>query len=193
MTQINTSSATCSGIGSFPSNHGESQGYSRECTYKDFMNAKPLNFNGTGGVMILRQWIEKTEAVFEICACLENNKVKFATCTFLEKALTWWNGHVKALTLKVANSISWETLKIMLMREYCPRVEIQKLEQELWSLEMVSSDISTYTNRLCDLTILCPDMVSPESKKIVRYIWGLSPQSQSSVLASRPDTFDSAK
>ncbi|XP_023735805.1 uncharacterized protein LOC111883713 [Lactuca sativa] len=47
--------------------------------------------------------------------------------------------------------------------------------------------------RFCDLAILCPDMVPTDSKKIERYIWGLSPQIQLSVLASRPDTFDSAK
>ncbi|KAL7595416.1 hypothetical protein Lser_V15G27933 [Lactuca serriola] len=58
---------------------------------------------------------------------------------------------------------------------------------------MVGTDISTYTGRFCDLAILCPDMVSPESKKIERYIWGLSPQIQSGVLASRSDTFNSAK
>ena len=81
----------------------------------------------------------------------------------------------------------------MLMREYCPRGEIQKLENELWTLGMLGTDIATYTNRFCDLTILCPDMIAPESKKIERYIWGLSPQIQSSVLASKPDTFESAK
>ena len=58
---------------------------------------------------------------------------------------------------------------------------------------MVGSDITTYTNRFCDLANLCSDMVALESKKIERYIWGLSPQIQSSVLASRPITFDSAK
>ena len=121
--------------------------------------------------MILWQWIEKTEAVFEICACPEGNKVKFSSCTFSDRALTWWNGHVKSLTLIVENSISWENLKAMLMREYCPRGEIQKLKQELWGLEMVGSDILTYTNRLCDLAILCPDMVTLESKKI-RDIFG---------------------
>ena len=36
-------------------------------------------------------------------------------------------------------------------------------------------------------------MTAPESKKIERYIWGLSPQIRSSVLASKPDTFESAK
>ncbi|KAL7583029.1 hypothetical protein Lser_V15G43284 [Lactuca serriola] len=182
-----------SGTSAPPSHHDESHGHPMECTYKDFTNAKPQNFNGTGGVMVLRQWIEKTEAVFEICACPVGNKVKFASCTFSDRALTLWNGHVMSLTIVVANSISWGNLKIMLMKEYCPRGEVQKLEQELWSLEMVGTDISTYTGRFCDLANLCPDMVAPERKKLDRYIWGLSPQIQSSVLASRPDTFDSAK
>ncbi|KAL7595415.1 hypothetical protein Lser_V15G27934 [Lactuca serriola] len=98
-THINTSSTTGSGTGVFPSNHGKSHRHPRECTYKDFTNAKHRDFNGTGGVLLLRQWIENTEAVFEICAFLENNKVKSAACTFSERPLTWWNGHVKALTL----------------------------------------------------------------------------------------------
>ena len=106
--------------------------------------------------MVLRQWIEKMESVFEICAFLEGNKVKFVTCTFSDRALTWWNGHVKYLTLVVAYSISWEKLKDMLMKEYCPRGEVQKLEQEFWDLQMVGSNITTYTNRFCDLAILFP-------------------------------------
>ncbi|CAH1413024.1 unnamed protein product [Lactuca virosa] len=193
MSHINTPGASGSGAGAHPSNHGESHEHLRECTYKDFSNAKPRTFNGTGGVMVLRQWIEKTEAIFEICSCPESSKVKFAACTFSDRDLTWWNGHIKSLTLVVANSISWENLKAMLLREYCPRGEIQKLEQELWGLTMVGSDISTYTSRFCDLAILCPDMVPLESKNIERYIWGMSPQIQSSVLASKPVTFDSAK
>ena len=132
MSQINNSSTTGSGTGTNLSNHGESHGQPRECTYKDFTNAKPRMFYGTGGVMALRQWIERTEAVFEICSCPEHSKVKFATFTLIDRALTWWNGHVKVLTLIVANSISWESLKVMMMREYCPRGEIQKLEHELW-------------------------------------------------------------
>ena len=91
---INAPVPSGSGTGAHPSNHGESHGHPWECTYKDFTNAKPRNFNGTGRVMLLRQWIEKMESVFEICACEEGNKVKFATCTFSDRALTSWNGHV---------------------------------------------------------------------------------------------------
>ena len=167
---INAPAPSGSGTGAPPSNHGESHGHPRECTYKDFTNAKPRNFNGTGGVMVLRQWIEKMESVFEICACQEGRKVKFTACTFSDRALTWWNNHVNYLTLVVVYSIGWEKLKEMLMKEYCPRGEIQKLEQEFWGLQMVGSDITTYTNRFCDLANLCPDMVALQSKKIERYI-----------------------
>ena len=182
-----------SGGGTNSFTNGQGQSRSGVCTYKDFTNGKPIPFYGTGGVLALSQWIEKTEAVFEICACPEESKVKFAAFTFSERALTWWNGHVKTLTLVVANSMGWENLKRMLLREYCPRGEIQKLEQELWNLSMVGSDIAGYTNRFSDLITLCPGMLTLESQKVERYIWGLSPQLRGSVLASKPMTFDSAK
>ncbi|GJX66182.1 putative reverse transcriptase domain-containing protein [Tanacetum coccineum] len=33
------------------------------------------------------------ESVFHISGCTVENQVKFATCTLLGAALTWWNGH----------------------------------------------------------------------------------------------------
>ncbi|CAH1414553.1 unnamed protein product [Lactuca virosa] len=45
--------------------------------------------------------------MFEICGCPDEVKVKFATCTFVDQALTWWNGHVEAMTLPVANAMPW--------------------------------------------------------------------------------------
>ena len=88
------------------------------------MNAKPKSFDENGGVISLTRWIEKIESVFEICACSEANKVKFAACTFTDRALTWWNGRVKSLTLPVANAMGWESLKELMLAEYCPRGEM---------------------------------------------------------------------
>ncbi|GKD82742.1 hypothetical protein Tco_1349581, partial [Tanacetum coccineum] len=51
----------------------------RECTYKDFLNCKPLTFKGTEGVVVLSQWFEKMESVFHISNCAVENQVKFAT------------------------------------------------------------------------------------------------------------------
>ncbi|GJZ58267.1 putative nucleotidyltransferase, ribonuclease H [Tanacetum coccineum] len=36
--------------------------------------------------------------VFHISNCVVENQVKFATCTFLGNALTWWNSHMKTVT-----------------------------------------------------------------------------------------------
>ena len=60
------------------STQGEVPVRSRECSYKDFTNCKPLSFNGNGGVITLMRWFEKKDLVFAICMCPEGSKVKFA-------------------------------------------------------------------------------------------------------------------
>lgn len=181
------------GQGSGSSNNGTNQGPTKTCTYKDFVNAKPRTFNGTGGVITLKRWIEKVESVFKICECPEQMKVKFAACTFVDHTLTWWNGHVEAMTLPVANSIPWAEMKEMLMAEYCPQGEIQKMEQELWNLTVQNANIDAYISRFSELSLLCPGMITSEGKKIERFIWGLTPPIQGNVIAANPETFDSAK
>nr|GEU30574.1 reverse transcriptase domain-containing protein [Tanacetum cinerariifolium] len=69
----------------------------RACSYSDFMKCQPLNFRGTEGVVYLSRWFEKMESVFHISGCAVENQVKFATCTMLDAALTWWNCHVRTL------------------------------------------------------------------------------------------------
>ncbi|KAL7616236.1 hypothetical protein Lser_V15G04375 [Lactuca serriola] len=154
------------GQGTGSSNNGMNQGPIKACSYKDFTNAKPRTFNGTGGVITLKRWIEKVESVFEICGCPEEVKVKFVACTFVDQALTWWNGHVEAMTLLVGNAMPWTELKEMLMVEYSPRGEVHKMEQELWNLTVRNSDIDAYISRFSELTLLCPDMITSEGKKI---------------------------
>ncbi|GJV43099.1 putative reverse transcriptase domain-containing protein [Tanacetum coccineum] len=58
---------------------------------------QPLNFKGNEGVVGLTRWIEKMESVFNISGCVIENHVKFATCTLLGAALTWWNGQIRSL------------------------------------------------------------------------------------------------
>nr|GFC35142.1 hypothetical protein [Tanacetum cinerariifolium] len=41
-------------------------------------------------------------------------QVKYAACTLQRVALTWWNSHVKTVTLGVAQALPWKTLKKMM-------------------------------------------------------------------------------
>ncbi|GJV30856.1 putative reverse transcriptase domain-containing protein [Tanacetum coccineum] len=51
----------------------------------------------TEGVVGLTWWIKKMESVFNISGFAIENQVKFATCTLLGAALTWWNGQIRTL------------------------------------------------------------------------------------------------
>ncbi|GJY92045.1 hypothetical protein Tco_0507827 [Tanacetum coccineum] len=46
---------------------------------------------GTEGVVGLIRWFKQTESVFLRSNCTEECKVKFATGTLTEEALSWWN------------------------------------------------------------------------------------------------------
>nr|GEW55088.1 hypothetical protein [Tanacetum cinerariifolium] len=107
----------------------------RECTYKDYLNYRPLKFNGTEGVIGLTRWFERTEFVSSISNCTGENQVKFASCTLIGSALTWWNSHMRAVSQEVAYALPWKTLKQMMTVKYYPRGEIKKLEVELWNLK----------------------------------------------------------
>nr|GFA49483.1 reverse transcriptase domain-containing protein [Tanacetum cinerariifolium] len=86
----------------------------RECTYKDYLNYGPLKFKGTEGVIGLTQWFERTESVSSISDCPTENQVKFASCTLIRSALTWWNSYIRAVSQKVAYVMPWKTLRQMM-------------------------------------------------------------------------------
>ncbi|GKB11863.1 reverse transcriptase domain-containing protein [Tanacetum coccineum] len=117
----------------------------RECTYQDFMKCQPLNFKGTKGVVGLIMWFEKMEIVFHISNCLEKYQVKYATCTLLNSALTWWNSHKRTVRTDVAFAMSWRELMKLMAEVYYPRNEIQKRESELWNLTVKNNDLIAYT------------------------------------------------
>ncbi|GKF98038.1 hypothetical protein Tco_0293859 [Tanacetum coccineum] len=60
--------------------------------------------------------------------CTVKCQVKFATCTLLGSALTWWNSHVRTVRYEAAYALPWKTLMKMTTENYCLRSEIKKLE-----------------------------------------------------------------
>ncbi|KAJ0442576.1 putative transcription factor interactor and regulator CCHC(Zn) family [Helianthus annuus] len=154
------------------------------CTFKNFMDCRPNTFSGTEGAVGLLHWFEKLESVFEMCECPEARKVKYATGTLEGIALTWWNAQVQILGLAAANATPWNDFKELIKREYCTREDIHKLEDELYNLKMVGSEIEAYTKRSNELAVLCPTMVDPPYKRIELYLKGLAPEIQSHVTSA---------
>ncbi|GJU11543.1 reverse transcriptase domain-containing protein [Tanacetum coccineum] len=62
---------------------------------------KKLVADSTEGAVCLIRWFEQTESVFLCSKCTEDYKVKFATGTLTEEALSWWNSFAKPIELTV--------------------------------------------------------------------------------------------
>jgi hypothetical protein len=88
--------------------------------------------------------------------------------------------------------MTWEELKVILLEKFCPSNKVQKLKAEFWNLEIKGADVLAYNNRFGELARLVPHMVTPESKRIQRYIWGLAPQIRGMVTSSNPATMQAA-
>nr|GFD21885.1 hypothetical protein [Tanacetum cinerariifolium] len=120
------------------------------------MKCQPLNFKGMEGFVRLIRWFEKMETVFHISNCLEKYQVKYATCTLLNSALTWWNLHKRTIRAEAAFSISWR--------------ELMKLMAE----------------RFQELTMMCTKMVPEKENRVKNFIRGLPDNIQGNVIAAEP-------
>ncbi|GJT34533.1 putative reverse transcriptase domain-containing protein [Tanacetum coccineum] len=136
--------------------------------------------------------LEKMESIFHISSCAIDNQVKFATCTLLGAALTWWNGHVRTLGHDAAYTMTWGTLKKKLTDKYCPKDEIKKLEIELWNLRVRGNDVGAYTQHFQELALMCTKFLADETEKVDKYISGLPDNIHGNVMSARPKTLDDA-
>nr|GEZ09401.1 reverse transcriptase domain-containing protein [Tanacetum cinerariifolium] len=78
----------------------------RKCSYKEFMSCKPFNLKGSKGAVGLIRWFERTELVFSHSICTKDCKVKFATSTLTEEALSWWNSFAQPIRIEESNKIT---------------------------------------------------------------------------------------
>ncbi|GKA84902.1 putative reverse transcriptase domain-containing protein, partial [Tanacetum coccineum] len=161
-------------------------------SYKEFLACNPKEYDGKGGAVVLTRWIEKMESVHDMSGCSIGQKVKYTVGLFVGKALTWWNSQIRTLSREVAVSMSWNDFKFMMIQEFCPSHEMQKLESELWNHAMVGAGHAAYTDRFYELARLVPHLVTPESRMIERYVYGLAPQICEMVAATEPKTIQKA-
>ncbi|GJW05210.1 putative reverse transcriptase domain-containing protein [Tanacetum coccineum] len=93
----------------------------RKCSYKEFMSCQPINF--------------------------KDYKVKFATGTLTEEALSWWNSFAQPIRIEEAYNITWVEFKKLLIKKYYPRTEVHKIEDEFYHLTVKGNDLKTYVRR----------------------------------------------
>ncbi|GJR84657.1 reverse transcriptase domain-containing protein [Tanacetum coccineum] len=167
-------------------NLGSNSSQNKTCNYKEFRSVMHENFCGTEGVVGLTRWFEKLESQFGISNVAKGDRVKFASSTLLDGALTWWNVYVRSVTLDTAHATPWSDFKAMFIRKYCPRNEIKQMENELWNLKVKGTNLTAYNQRFQELILLCPEMVPNADRLLERYIEGLPLSIKGNVTSSKP-------
>ncbi|GKB38887.1 hypothetical protein Tco_0883829, partial [Tanacetum coccineum] len=102
-----------------------------ECTFAGFIKCNPTAFHATKGAVELGRWFKKTESIFGISECAEGKKVKFAIAMLQGPALTWWNAKVATMGLETVNQMPWTEMKQLMIAEFYPIEEVQRMEHEL--------------------------------------------------------------
>ncbi|GJS59340.1 reverse transcriptase domain-containing protein [Tanacetum coccineum] len=147
---------------------GNGNGGNNECTFKAFQSCNSKEYDGKGGAIMLTRWIEKMENVIDNSGCAENQKVRYAASSLVNKALNWWNTQVQARGRMAAMAMAWNDFKALMVQEFCPSNEMEKLENEFWNHKMVRANHAAYTDRFHELAKLVPNLVTPELSLIKR-------------------------
>ncbi|GKA43055.1 putative reverse transcriptase domain-containing protein [Tanacetum coccineum] len=149
-------------------------------------NADNTNRNtGQSGTLVARKLFLRSNYT-------DDCKVKFATGTLTEEALSWWNSFAQPIGIDEAYKITWSKFKQLLINKYYPRTEIKKMEDEFYNLTVKGNDLKTYIRRFQELTVLCPTMVSNSKKLMEVFIGGLPRSIEGNVTASKPQTLEEA-
>ncbi|GJR38014.1 reverse transcriptase domain-containing protein [Tanacetum coccineum] len=106
------------------------------------------------------------------------------------QALSWWNSFAQPIGIEEAYKISWSEFKNLLIKKYCPRTEVRKMDDEFYNLAIKGNDLKTYIKRFQKLAILCPTMVPNSEKFMEVFIGGLPRSIEGNVTASKPQTLE---
>ncbi|GJV85007.1 reverse transcriptase domain-containing protein [Tanacetum coccineum] len=103
----------------------------RGCSYKEFLDCNPKEYDGKGGAIVYNCWIEKMESVQDMSRCGDDQKVKYTAGSFVGKALTRWNSQIYTRSRETVVGMAWEDFKTLMREEFSPINEMQKLETKL--------------------------------------------------------------
>ncbi|KAJ0433607.1 putative nucleotidyltransferase, Ribonuclease H [Helianthus annuus] len=137
-------------------------------------------------------WLDEMDTVVDISGCAERDIVKFVSQSFKGEALAWWRSLIQATRKIPLYNMSWNQFVAFIKENYCPQHKVEKIESDFLSLVMKNLDCQAYLTSFNTLSRLVPYLVTPEPKRIARFIGGLAPEIKASVKASRPTTFRSA-
>ncbi|MCG5051281.1 retrotransposon gag domain-containing protein, partial [Pectobacterium brasiliense] len=159
-------------------------------SFKQFKACGRKEFTGKEGPTALFQRFDSIEVTLRQSGCPDNLCTLNATGVFQSRALDWWTAERNKRGNDAAYGLSWDELKNVMLDEFCPPNERQKLEDEFWHIKQKDGDNAALTARFKQLSIICPDQVKTTNMMIKKYIRALPDCVADFVHASKPATIE---
>ncbi|KAJ0436798.1 putative transcription factor interactor and regulator CCHC(Zn) family [Helianthus annuus] len=159
-------------------------------SFKQFKACGPKEFTGEDGPTAMFHWFDSVEVTLRQRGCPENLRTLNATGVFQSRALDWWTAERNKRGNDAAYELTWEEPKAIMVDEFCPPHERQKLEDEFWVIKQKDGDNAALTARFKQLSIICPDQVKTPEMTIKKYIRALPDCVADFVHASKPATIE---
>nr|GEX81119.1 hypothetical protein [Tanacetum cinerariifolium] len=96
-----------------------------------FLACNPKEYDDKEEAIVYTRWIEKMESVQDMNECMDTQKVKYTTSSFVGKALTWWNSQIHTRGREAVVGMSWEDFKTLTREEFYPSSKMKKLVPHL--------------------------------------------------------------
>ncbi|KAK1406529.1 hypothetical protein QVD17_41928 [Tagetes erecta] len=132
-----------------------------ERSFKKFSHVTPLSSVERKEPPVCFNGLKASKHTFLNSMYPENLKVRHVTSVLQKGSLTWWNEEKRKRGVEAAMALSWDE---------------------------DNGENLAYTNRVHELSLLVPHLITPWSRAIEKYIGGLPMEIQDIVLGSNPTT-----
>jgi len=106
----------------------------------------PPKFNGGGNPDKADQWMSDIERFFEATQCPEERKLSCVVYILTEDAEFWWKG-MKQMMEGRGENVTWESVKVIFLKEYFPNNVRNAKEIEFMQLEQGNLSVTDCATR----------------------------------------------
>ena len=107
---------------------------------------KPPTFDGINDPLVAESWVKSMEKMFRVLPCMDEQKVAFATFTFLGEAYEWW-----LLTLEKKPNMTWQRFLEVFNEKYFPNSLREQKAAEFLTLEQGNMTMAEYEAKFTSL------------------------------------------
>ncbi|XP_035540236.1 uncharacterized protein LOC118344218 [Juglans regia] len=161
------------------------------CPYERFLAHRTPAFSGQEDPLRAGRWISDLEKTFEICGCIETQKVLYASYLLQGDATAWWETKRELLEMELGSiaAVSWVRFKREFNDRFFPNTMRKQKAREFNNLVQGEMTVEQYARRFIELGKFATHLIATEEMRIERFQEGLRREIRRQVACLQIPTF----